>query len=92
MYQSFHFFYYFDKKRMFSGFFNVFYFLVAKLFNSPKPAKLLHKTTFKWWLSHGSYGKFFGEEISNIVMHTTKHEDNNFTREIFSFGMNNFVS
>ena len=39
-----------------------FYFLVAKLFNSTKPAKLLHKTTFKWGIYHGSYGKFSDEE------------------------------
>jgi len=31
-------------------FLNVFYFLVARIFNPTKPAKLLHKTTFKWWI------------------------------------------
>ena len=31
----------------FNVFLTVFYVLVAKVFNSTKPAKLLHKTTFK---------------------------------------------
>ena len=43
-------------------FLNVFYFLVPKIFNSTKPAKLLHKTTFKRQILHGSYMKFSDEE------------------------------
>ena len=31
-------------------FFGLFYFLVAKIYNSTKPAKLLHKTNFKRWI------------------------------------------
>jgi len=42
----------FIKKRICNVFYylSVFYFLVAKIFNLTKPAKLSHKTTFKWWI------------------------------------------
>ena len=47
-------------------FFNIFIFersLVssAQNFNPTKSAKLLQKTTFKWWRAHGSYRKFYDE-------------------------------
>jgi len=36
---------------MFFYFLNIsFIFQVAKIFNPTKPAKLWHKTTFKWWI------------------------------------------
>src|SRR6218665_807057 len=47
------FYYFLYKKRVLTVFYflNVFfYFLVAQIWNSTKPAKLLHKTTFKWWI------------------------------------------
>jgi len=33
-----------------SYFFNVFLFSSENIFNPTKPPKLLHKTTFKWWI------------------------------------------
>jgi len=45
------FFYYFYYNPRFSTFFilsTFFYFLVTKMFNPTKPAKLLHQTNFKW--------------------------------------------
>jgi len=44
------FYYFFYKKRIFNGFYFLkvfFYFLLDKIFNPAKPAKLLHKTTFR---------------------------------------------
>jgi len=39
-----------------------FYLLLAKNFISTKRSKLLHKTNFKWRISHGSYRKFSDDE------------------------------
>jgi len=35
---------------------------MGNFLNSTKPHKLFHKTTFKWWISHGTYRKFSYEE------------------------------